>query len=793
RHSRNHTAMLNILTFVVCVLVLEPCSAEENEYVVNDSSKKLSEVPQNLPTQTKILDLSINNISHIQADDFNYLLQLQKLNLSFNLIQEIGSDVFGANKELESIDLSNNKLYNGSCGFLVHLLALKYLDISYNKFKTITLGSEFKSLFHMEYLGLSTKEIHKSDLQGISHLELELLFLELSNLSVYELGSLQILNTKKLHIVLPETGNALSSLVLDAYNASYVLELTNVSSGDCLNAVSQISKSSKVTSLTLSDVKIHWVEFVLRVVSNIWHSSVESCQIYNLEIIGKSVPYAHFNYTNTLMKALILKTARIDAFYFNQNDVYILFANLLIENLTIYDANMLFMLCPSHRSKFRYLDFSKNQLPDDIFQKCTNFSALEILILRDNKLKQLYKVSLMTSNMSSLRQLDISRNSLVYDSGSCNWSDTLKKLNLSSNKLTDSVFKCLPRKVEVLDLQNNKLRSVPSELVSFEALKELNLGHNRFVDIPDCTSFRNLEALFVDANSIHVPSSNVTHNCQNLKAMRAGDNPFTCTCSLRDFISLTGRSDIRMIGWPESYVCRYPDTLAGTLLKDFHLSEISCSTPLLLLTILAPMLALVALISVTCHYFDLPWYLKMIWQWTRTKQRMLNTNSQELPESVVYHAFVSYSQHDSAWVKEHLIPNLEKGDSTLRLCQHERNFIPGKSIIENIINCIEKSYKSIFVLSPNFIQSEWCHYELYFAHHKLFSENSNNLILILLEPIPQYLIPDKYYKLKSLMAKRTYLEWPKDKNKNPLFWANLRAAIKFNLQDVNKKISSCLA
>ncbi|XP_010177220.1 PREDICTED: toll-like receptor 6 [Mesitornis unicolor] len=146
-----------------------------------------------------------------------------------------------------------------------------------------------------------------------------------------------------------------------------------------------------------------------------------------------------------------------------------------------------------------------------------------------------------------------------------------------------------------------------------------------------------------------------------------------------------------------------------------------------------------------------------------------------------FHAFISYSERDSLWVKNELIPNLEKGEGCVRLCQHERNFIPGKSIVENIINCIEKSYKSIFVLSPNFVQSEWCHYELYFAHHKLFSENSNSLILILLEPIPQYVIPARYHKLKALMAKRTFLEWPKERSKHPLFWANLRAAISINL------------
>nr|XP_031540736.1 toll-like receptor 1 [Vicugna pacos] len=131
--------------------------------------------------------------------------------------------------------------------------------------------------------------------------------------------------------------------------------------------------------------------------------------------------------------------------------------------------------------------------------------------------------------------------------------------------------------------------------------------------------------------------------------------------------------------------------------------------------------------------------------------------------------------------------NLEKED--IKICLHERNFVPGKSIMENIINCIEKSYKSIFVLSPNFVQSEWCHYELYFAHHNLFHEGSNNLILILLDPIPQYSIPSSYHKLRALMAQRTYLEWPKEKSKHGLFWANLRASINIKLMEKSKELS----
>lgn len=170
----------------------------------------------------------------------------------------------------------------------------------------------------------------------------------------------------------------------------------------------------------------------------------------------------------------------------------------------------------------------------------------------------------------------------------------------------------------------------------------------------------------------------------------------------------------------------------------------------------------------------------MLGQWMWMWHRVRKTTQRQLKRNVQLQVFISYSEHDSAWVKHELIPNLEKEDSFVLICLHEENFDPGKNVTENIINYIEKSQKCIFVLSPNFLQSEWCHYELYFAHHNLLHESSDHLILILLEPIPLYCIPSRYPMLKALMEKKAYLEWPKNRHKCELFWENLQAAINVN-------------
>lgn len=65
--------------------------------------------------------------------------------------------------------------------------------------------------------------------------------------------------------------------------------------------------------------------------------------------------------------------------------------------------------------------------------------------------------------------------------------------------------------------------------------------------------------------------------------------------------------------------------------------------------------------------------------------------------------FILYSERDFVWVKYELIFNLEKEDGFVLICFYEGNFDFGNSIIENIINYIEKSYKIILVLFLDFV------------------------------------------------------------------------------------------
>lgn len=69
-----------------------------------------------------------------------------------------------------------------------------------------------------------------------------------------------------------------------------------------------------------------------------------------------------------------------------------------------------------------------------------------------------------------------------------------------------------------------------------------------------------------------------------------------------------------------------------------------------------------------------------------------------------FHVFVSYSSCDSRWTHS-LITWLESPQCGLLACYHERDFVPGCSILENMTNCIQKSQKVLLVLSQDFVRS----------------------------------------------------------------------------------------
>ena len=134
-----------------------------------------------------------------------------------------------------------------------------------------------------------------------------------------------------------------------------------------------------------------------------------------------------------------------------------------------------------------------------------------------------------------------------------------------------------------------------------------------------------------------------------------------------------------------------------------------------------------------------------------------------------FDAFVSYSQQDQKFVTKALVPKLEEKKPYYHLCLHYRDWPIGGAIAQTICESVEKSRRTIILLSENFMKSEWCQYEFKAAHYRVLHDKTIRIIMILLDDKPpQNLDPE----LKLYIKTNTYLEW-----KDPWFWEKLKYAL----------------
>jgi hypothetical protein len=137
-----------------------------------------------------------------------------------------------------------------------------------------------------------------------------------------------------------------------------------------------------------------------------------------------------------------------------------------------------------------------------------------------------------------------------------------------------------------------------------------------------------------------------------------------------------------------------------------------------------------------------------------------------------FDVFVSYAKEDHRWVRRQLMAELE-GRLGLRLCIHERDFIPGNNVVDNIAECVESSKKMIMVFSKHFVKSEWCQFELtYCLRHDMDYDDA--LIVVCVDDVASREIPTA---MMAVLKTTTYIQWAEHRDAIRAFWGRVRQSL----------------
>lgn len=160
----------------------------------------------------------------------------------------------------------------------------------------------------------------------------------------------------------------------------------------------------------------------------------------------------------------------------------------------------------------------------DVIKQSTfvSFWNLDKLSLENNQIKRIERMAFKSTN---IQFLDLSYNKLsVLQADTFVKNCRLGKLSVAHNELVLINIESLPKNLKKLNLDYNKLDSIPDGLDHLEELKELTISHNFLNDLSNLERLNNLEKFVVSFNNIDFIKETQFDHLQNLKHLDLSGN-----------------------------------------------------------------------------------------------------------------------------------------------------------------------------------------------------------------------------------------------------------------------------
>ncbi|XP_047461755.1 leucine-rich repeat and immunoglobulin-like domain-containing nogo receptor-interacting protein 1 [Mugil cephalus] len=178
------------------------CRCNTVQLEVNCSGGQLTAVPDGLPQEAKLLNLTHNTIKNLVHRQFHTLTKLLNLDLSDNLLVLIEVEAFFGLQSLISLRLSRNHLKVIPVGAFAGLTSLQFLDISGNEI-LVFLDFTFNELAALQFIKAVDNDfvfISHQTFTGLNSLqEMHLGGCNLTSVPTEALAQLKVLRSLRFH------------------------------------------------------------------------------------------------------------------------------------------------------------------------------------------------------------------------------------------------------------------------------------------------------------------------------------------------------------------------------------------------------------------------------------------------------------------------------------------------------------------------------------------------------------------------------------------------------------------
>ena len=405
-------------------------------------------------------------------------------------------------------------------------------------------------------------------------------------------------------------------------------------------------------------------------------------------------------------------------------------------------------------------EIMKNKSRGSLF---TDMPKLIFLNFSKNELVYLYPATF--KNLSSLRSLDLTRNKMEAIAPDAFMGlISLETLNLSDNALffLPDEFAINLKSLQNLHLDLDELRNVGNE--SFDpatGLTTLILANNIFEEF----NRSSLQPLFSSLTSVDISG-----------------NKFVCNCKLKWLVEEIGRSLVNEATTMCSTSLNTLDPLRGKPLTMFNV-QTYCDLPIrLYLGISAAVFSMLVLSVAFIISYHYRWFLRyklFLLKLAILGYRELQDGRER--DEFEYDINIMFFDGDEEWVANNLRPELQgRLPDFGKIVFGDDELILGMHYFDAVYYNVEKSFKTLLLLSRAAVQDHIFMTKFRIAMNHVTDTETQNLILVFLEDIPDQELP--HLVRLHLSGQGAYLMWEEDEEGQEYFWNRLTKHLNSNLK-----------